>query len=100
MMPPSGTVDTSERLSYNHSMIADQIKKDVVFLADSIGQRNMHTPGTMDASVDFIKERFESLGYSPATQTYTLQRGVYSGRSASNLILRRFPDLKVVMKLS
>lgn len=85
-MPSSGTADTSKSLTNNHSMIADQIKKDVAFLADSIGQRNMHTPGTMDASVDFIRQRFESLGFLPETQTYTLRRGVYAGRSASNII--------------
>jgi len=86
MMPSSGSIDKSDNLTPNHSMIADQIKKDVVFLADSIGQRNMHTAGTMDASVDFIQERFSSLGFSPEIQTYTLRRGVYSGRSASNII--------------
>jgi Zn-dependent M28 family amino/carboxypeptidase len=86
MMPSSGSADTAESLTQNHSLIAEQIKKDVVFLADSIGQRNMHTPGTMDASVDFIRQRFESLGFIPETQNYTLRRGRYAGRSASNII--------------
>jgi len=85
-MPSSGTADTTKSLTQNQAMIADQIRKDVVFLADSIGQRNMHTAGTMEASVEFIRQRFESLGYLHETQTYTLRRGIYAGRSASNII--------------
>lgn len=63
-----------------------QIKRDVEHLANTIGQRNMHTAGTMSASVDFIMSRFASLGFSPEQHTYTLRRGIYSGQKASNVI--------------
>ncbi len=86
MMPPSGPAVMTDKLPEYQQMIAEQIKNDVVYLADSIGQRNMHTPGTMEASVEFIKQRFSSHEFEPKLHQYTLGRGIYSGRTATNII--------------
>lgn len=87
MMPPSASADLSEPLTENLQMKTKQIKSDVEYLANTIGERNMHTTGTMDSSVTFIQERFTSMGYSVENHQYTLQRGIYAGRTASNLII-------------
>ena len=68
-------------------MNAEQIKRDVIVLADNVGERNMHTPGTMDAAVNFLEDRFASMGFDVEKHQYTLQRGVYTGRTASNLVV-------------
>ena len=86
LMPSSITADTSEPLSEQQQMSAAQIQTDVEYLANTIGERNMHSSGTMESTVDFLRERFESIGYSVEDHQYTLRRGMYAGRSATNLV--------------
>ena len=86
-MPQSVSADSDEPLTETQQLIAEQIKRDVDHLAGTIGERNMHTPGTMDSAAAFLDERFASMGYDVEKQQYTLRRGVYSGRTAVNLVV-------------
>lgn len=85
-MMPSGSAVIPDKLSEYQQMTVEQIKNDVIYLADTIGQRNMHTPGSMDSSAEFIKQRFSSHGFEPKLHQYTLGRDIYSGRTATNII--------------
>jgi len=86
MMPPTITQDENNNFNNNYIEMREQIKEDVQYLAGSIGERNMHTSGTMDSAKSYISQRFKSIGYDVEDHQYTLQRGIYSGRTASNLI--------------
>lgn len=86
LMLSSIHVDTSEFMSKQQQKIAVQIQNDIEYLAKTIGERNMHTPGTMDRTVDFLQKRFKEAGYFAENQNYIVQQGVYTGKTAKNLI--------------
>lgn len=86
MMPPSVIPQDNHDFNSQDIQMSEQIRQDVVHLADSIGERNMHTPGSMDSARAYISRRFNSIGYNVEEHHYTLRRGIYSGRSAANLI--------------
>lgn len=64
---------------------AERLEVNVQSLADDIGQRNMHTPGSMDRTVSWLEKRFREIGLELQNHTYTLQRGRYSGLDAVNV---------------
>ena len=66
--------------------LANRLESDVRHLAETIGERNMHRRGTMDTTAAWIEQRFREMGYEPVRHTYELQRGIYLGRTADNII--------------
>ncbi|TVQ04129.1 MAG: M28 family peptidase [Balneolaceae bacterium] len=52
---------------------AEQLQKDVRFLASDIGERNVFRAGTMDRTVEWLLMRFEETGYQPVIQEYSLR---------------------------
>lgn len=85
LMPKTVSMETEPVLTNHQKDTARQIEADVRHLAENIGERNMHTPGTMDQTVRFLTNRLEELGYSPELQSYTLSRRIYAGESAENI---------------
>ncbi|TVR35367.1 MAG: M20/M25/M40 family metallo-hydrolase [Balneolaceae bacterium] len=86
-MPTSDQDYPKPELTAEQKTITIQLEEDVRYLADEIGERNMHRPGTMDSTAAWIERRFLEMEFSPVRHTYQLQRGVYSGRSADNIIV-------------
>ncbi len=52
--------------------LAAQLARDVRHLSETIGERNVGKPGSLDAAADFIRDRLLDLGYVPDEQTYLL----------------------------
>lgn len=48
------------------------LERDVVTLAEEIGERNVHRPEALTESADWLAQRFESLGYAVSRQSYTV----------------------------
>ena len=65
-------------LEAEDSILKDRLEKDVKFLSDTIGQRNLFNIEGMDKSVDFIKKSFEDMGYEAVIQEYKADPGVMS----------------------
>ncbi len=86
LMPKTVSADLDEPLTETQQLIAEEIKRDVEQLAVTIGERNMHTPGSMNSAAAFLEERFSSMGYRIKKHQYTLRRGIYSGRTAVNIV--------------
>jgi hypothetical protein len=86
LMPGKDTQPDNLELSEEQYGMVERLEEDVRYLADSIGERNMHRPGTMDTTISWIERRFTEIGYNTLRHTYRLQRGIYGGRSADNLI--------------
>jgi len=85
LMPKTIDMKSQQELTNHQEIVAQQIEADVRHLAENIGERNMHTTGTMDQTVRFLTERLRGIGYSPKLQSYTLNRGIYAGESAENI---------------
>ncbi len=69
--------------------VAAELESDVRYLAETIGERNMGTEGSMDASADWIEQKMEQSGYHTHRQTYTLaDKGAhgYAGMTADNIV--------------
>ena len=66
--------------------LSTELEADVRALAEGIGQRNMQTEGSMDASVNWIARRFDEIGYEPRRQEYTLRDARFQGDTAANVI--------------
>lgn len=66
--------------------LAARLKLDVRYLAETIGERHMHRPGTMETTAAWIEQRLEEIGFAPVRHSYQLQGERYRGRSADNLI--------------
>jgi hypothetical protein len=73
-------------LTADQQELASQLRADVLHLAETIGERNMHRPGTLDITAAWLETRFIEMGYNPGRHTYRLNRGAYSGREAHNII--------------
>lgn len=63
--------------------LAVRLEADVRALAAEIGERNMHTPGSMEQTASWIEGRLRDAGHDPVRHTYELD----DGRAADNLIV-------------
>lgn len=52
--------------------LAGQLERDVRHLSETIGQRHVGVPESLDAAADFIRDRLLELGCEPEEQTYLL----------------------------
>lgn len=77
---------TAVQLTAAQADLAARLEEDVLHLAETIGERNMHLPGTMDTASLWIEHRMKEIGFDPARHTYKLQRGFYRDRTADNLV--------------
>ncbi len=66
--------------------LAEKLENDVRYLSDTIGERNMYTPGTMEATADWIHSRFEAIGYHPGRQDYHVKEMGFRSQTAENII--------------
>ena len=61
-------------------VLRDNLKRHIVMLATTIGERNMRHYAELDRSADYIAGEFKSLGYTIRTNAYPLE-----GKSPRNL---------------
>jgi hypothetical protein len=85
-MPERDNRYSDPDLSPSQAELANRLESDVRHLAETIGERNMHRRGTMDTTTAWIETRFREMGYEPVRHTYELQRSMYAGRTADNII--------------
>lgn len=85
-MPASGDEIPMTQLTSEEINLARQLEADVSTLAEEIGERNMHTAGTMNRTVSWIEKRMKDSGYNPERQSYKIEGFRYSGQTADNLI--------------
>lgn len=80
---------------------SEQLKEDVYALAGEIGERNMHTFGSMEKTCAYIRSKMEKSGYEPVYHKYQLSQGMYSGKTAVNLTAElpgnQLPDQIIVV---
>ncbi|SEP17131.1 M20/M25/M40 family metallo-hydrolase [Aquisalimonas asiatica] len=68
------------------SALASVLEADVRALAEEIGERNMHTDGSMAATVDWLEQRLGAMGVTPERHVYVLQGGRWAGERAVNVV--------------
>lgn len=73
------------RLDDKQKKLVDQLKADVHYLAEDIGERNMHN-GKMQETAAWIENRMQKVGYAPYRQPYQLQHWALRGTTADNII--------------
>lgn len=66
--------------------LAEQLEADVRTMAEGIGERNMHTPGSMEQTAGWIEERLKEIGYNTKRHCHEIGGFWYSGQTADNLI--------------
>ena len=71
MMPPSGQNIDRKSLTSQELALADQLREDVFYLSDTIGERNVFVPGTMGQTSEWIIQRFKEIGYEPSIHTHS-----------------------------
>jgi hypothetical protein len=86
MMPGESVTEPLAEPTVAERALTRQLKADVRMLADDIGERNMHRPGSMATAAEWIKLRLREAGYEPQVHSYTLRGSGYGGESADNLI--------------
>ena len=59
-------------LTAEQRQLAAQLERDVRHLSETIGERHVDRPESLDAAADFIQDRLTELGYQPHEQTYRL----------------------------
>lgn len=85
-MPGESVDEPLDPLRAQESALVPVLEADVRALADEIGERNMHTEGSMAATVDWLEHRFRDMGFEPERHVYELQGGRYAGQSAVNVV--------------
>ncbi len=73
-------------LTEEQKLLKDQLHKDVVKLAEEIGDRNVSTEyGSLCKAADFIEESFVEAGYNVSRQGYEVGLDGLKGRECYNL---------------
>ncbi len=67
-------------LSPEQTQLRDDLRGHVETLAGTIGERNLHRYAALEASARYISTLFESIGYQPNRQSFSVQ-----GRTVSNI---------------
>lgn len=67
-------------LTSSQSELAVRLASHVRYLSDTIGERNIPHPGSLEKSADFIRKQLAAFGYSVTEQTYRVD-----GIAVSNL---------------
>jgi Zn-dependent M28 family amino/carboxypeptidase len=67
-------------LSPEQTQLRDDLRGHVETLAGTIGERNLHRYAALEASARYISTLFESIGYQPNLQSFSVQ-----GRTVSNI---------------
>ena len=67
-------------LSPEQTQLRDNVRGHVETLAGTIGERNLHRYAALEASARYISTLFESIGYQPNLQSFSVQ-----GRTVSNI---------------
>ena len=86
-MPGAGHVGPLPAASDDEKALALSLRSDVEFLAGTIGERNDSRPAALDASVDFLTQRFEKLGYSVALEEFSV--ATVTGVVFRNLVIEK-----------
>ena len=68
--PATETAQTDDAATEKPLSTADALKKHIVHLATTIGERNLRTYDKLNEAADFIEAEFKSYGYKPKRQTY------------------------------
>jgi len=83
-------------LDADQQRLRDQLRDDVVMLADTIGERNVEIYSRLTAAAEYVESRFSRLGYDVRSQEYTV-----NDKTCRNLIAEiegaRHPDQIVVI---
>ncbi len=78
------------------TIIADNLKKTVNFLAGEIGSRGYLESDALKKAADYIKSELTAYGYAVSTQPY-----IYKGRTYENVFIekkgRKMPDKVIVV---
>jgi hypothetical protein len=57
----------------SQDMLGEQLRVDVEFLSERIGERNLRRYGQLVQSADYIEQQFEAAGYQVQRQTYPVR---------------------------
>lgn len=85
-MAESDKQNNGDQLSQNLRELAEKLEKDVRYLSEHIGERNMRRPSRMAETAGWIEGRMQRAGYSVNRQTYRIQEGAFQGSIADNVI--------------
>ncbi|MGF1670816.1 MAG: M28 family peptidase, partial [Balneolaceae bacterium] len=85
-MPKTQDDRPHRKLTSAERLLAERLEEDVRFLSEAIGERNMHTPGSMEKTTDWIEIRMKDAGYQPERHNYRIGGIRFGGHTADNLI--------------
>jgi len=96
-VPPLATTNgTDDDAAEKPLTTAAALKKHVVHLATTIGERNLRTYDKLNEAADYVEAQFKSYGYKPARQTYQVH-----GRDCYNIDVEikgsKHPDKVVII---
>lgn len=80
-MPGSSHSGPLKALSKPEQELSERLKKHVVFLAETLGQRNHWYPEAYDKAAEAIDKEFKDQGWSTQSQTYSV-----NNKTARNII--------------
>jgi hypothetical protein len=79
-MPLRSFAGTPPALSAEQGALRSRLESDVKFMSQTIGERNLSKPGTLETSVQYLQDRLQGMGYKVTAQRYS----VY-GQDVNNL---------------
>jgi hypothetical protein len=79
-MPLRSYAGTSPPLSAVQLELAGHLSEDVKYLSATIGERNVHRLGSLQATTDYLRSALSGEGYAVAEQSYAVE-----GHTVSNL---------------
>ena len=79
-MPGESYDGAPPSLSPEQTRLRDNLRGHVETLAGTIGERNLHRYAALEAAAQYISRHFESIGYQPNLQSFSVQ-----GKTVSNI---------------
>lgn len=82
-MPLNSYKGPLQPLSKEDSQLATRLSADVTYLSQTVGERNLSRPGSLEAATDYFRDAFRKAGYTPKESTYSVGEHSVSNIEAS-----------------
>jgi Zn-dependent M28 family amino/carboxypeptidase len=79
-MPLKSYKGSSQPLSEEESRLAAHLSAHVKYLTETVGERSLSRPGSLQAATDYLRDTLKQAGYVSTERTYTVE-----GHAVSNI---------------
>lgn len=95
-MPGKSAEGDLPPLNDGQQVLRDRLKRHVEYLAGTIGERNTHVPGSLDAAIDYLQSQFRQMGLTPERLEYAEKEGPFVNLAIESPGVERADEIIII----